>query len=97
MAESEAKSRIGEKAEPDSEEHGPITKDTPIGEAAMSSPEAPMIMMSYGLHCLGCGMTAYETIEQGCAGHGMPDEIIDRLVDELNEAADEAAADEANQ
>jgi hybrid cluster-associated redox disulfide protein len=45
-------------------------------------------MLSYGLHCIGCGMNAFETIEQGCMGHGMGDEEINSLIDELNEAYD---------
>ncbi|MBN1792168.1 DUF1858 domain-containing protein [Candidatus Woesearchaeota archaeon] len=59
----------------------------PIGEAARTSGAAPEIMFSYGLHCLGCGMMAFETIEQGCSAHGMSEEEIDKLVGELNEAA----------
>jgi hybrid cluster-associated redox disulfide protein len=63
-----------------------VTKDTLIGEAADKVPDAAEIMFSYGLHCFGCGMTAYETIEQGCSGHGMGDEEIESLVDELNDS-----------
>ena len=71
------------------DERKQVTKDTPIAEAAKSSPFAAEILMSFGLHCIGCGMTAYETIEQGLAGHGIEEETIQALVDELNEAADE--------
>lgn len=71
------------------ESSGRVTKDTPIGEAARSSPHAAEILMSYGLHCIGCGMTAFETIEQGCAGHGMDDGTVRALVEELNEAAED--------
>jgi hybrid cluster-associated redox disulfide protein len=63
-----------------------VTKDTLIGDAARMCPEAPQIMFSFGLHCIGCGMTAFESIGQGCAGHGMSEEETDALVKELNEA-----------
>ncbi|MBN2142935.1 DUF1858 domain-containing protein [Candidatus Woesearchaeota archaeon] len=68
-----------------------ITRETVIGEAARSSDDAPEIMFGYGLHCLGCGMTAFETIEQGCGAHGMSDEEIDKMVEDLNEAAEKEA------
>ena len=74
--------------EPAVQETAKITRDTMIGDAAMLAPDAAEIMFSYGLHCFGCGMTAYETIEQGCSGHGMADEEIDALVDELNESVE---------
>jgi hybrid cluster-associated redox disulfide protein len=67
-----------------------VTRDTLIGDAAREVPDAAEIMFSYGLACFGCGMTAYETIEQGCSGHGMEDEEIDNLVAELNESLERA-------
>ena len=70
----------------------PITRDTMVGDAAQMSPDAPEIMFSYGLHCFGCGMNAFETIEQGCMGHGMGDDEIDNLVKELNEAVERSRA-----
>jgi hybrid cluster-associated redox disulfide protein len=65
-----------------------ITRKTIIGDAARSSAEAAEIMFSHGLHCIGCGMTAFESIEEGCAGHGLDDKKIDSLVDELNKAVE---------
>ncbi|MBN1275606.1 DUF1858 domain-containing protein [Candidatus Woesearchaeota archaeon] len=58
-----------------------------IGEAVNEHPGAARIMLSYGLHCVGCHVANWETIEQGCRGHGMPEEMIDELVEELNELA----------
>jgi hybrid cluster-associated redox disulfide protein len=38
-----------------------------------------------GLHCIGCHMSAYETIEQGCLAHGFSKKEIDDLIKKLNE------------
>ena len=63
-----------------------IAKDMPIGEAVKKHPEAAVVMMSYGLHCIGCHVAAYETIEQGCKGHGLDDKTIDKMINDINEA-----------
>jgi hybrid cluster-associated redox disulfide protein len=61
-----------------------ITKKMLIGEIASKYPQAIEIMFKHGMHCIGCGMTAYETLEQGCMGHGMSEEDIDKMVEEIN-------------
>lgn len=42
-----------------------------------------------GLHCVGCHAATWETLEAGMMGHGMNDEMIDRLVDRLNALLEE--------
>lgn len=64
-----------------------ITKDMTIGDVVGRYPEAAAVMMGYGLHCVGCGANPYETIENGCLGHGMDEVTINKLVEELNEHA----------
>jgi len=61
-----------------------ITKDMMIGEVVAKYPHAALVMMQYGLHCIGCHVSAYESVEQGALGHGMPPEIIDEMVAEMN-------------
>lgn len=61
-----------------------VTKKMLIGEIASKYPQAIEIMFKFGMHCIGCGMTAYESIEQGCQAHGMSNEEIDKLVEEIN-------------
>ena len=41
-----------------------ITKDTIIGDVVNADPECAPILMSAGLHCLGCAMASGETIEE---------------------------------
>lgn len=61
-----------------------ITKNTLILEALKLCPEALGIMFEHGLHCVGCGGAAFETIEQGCQVHGMDDKEIEAIVEEIN-------------
>lgn len=61
-----------------------ITKDTNIGEVVQKYPETISIMMGFGLHCIGCHVSYYETIEQGCQSHGMSSEHIDKMIKEMN-------------
>lgn len=65
-----------------------ITKDMLIGEVTSKHPKTIAIMFKHGLHCVGCGMVAFETLEQGCKAHGMSDKDIDNLVKEMNKAVE---------
>jgi hybrid cluster-associated redox disulfide protein len=61
-----------------------VTKTMLIGEIASKYPRAVEVMFRHGMHCIGCGMTAYESLEQGCMAHGMSEEEIDRMVEDIN-------------
>lgn len=65
----------------------PITKDMALGDLVQGFPEAAMLLVKKGLHCIGCSMSAWETIEQGCRAHGMKDKEIESLVKEMNRIA----------
>ena len=39
-----------------------VTKDMTIGEVVRKYPAAAEIMLSYGLHCVGCHVNPFETI-----------------------------------
>lgn len=64
---------------------GPISRQTKLIDLVIKYPDAAQIVSSYGLHCIGCMAAQFETIEMGCGAHGMPDTMIDELIDELNE------------
>lgn len=66
-----------------------IAKDMTLGEVVVKFPETVKIMMSYGLHCVGCHVAAYETIEQGSAAHGMDEAQIKKMLKEMNAALKE--------
>ncbi len=63
-----------------------IKKEMTIGEVVAKYPETAEIMLGYGLHCIGCHVNPYESIEAGALGHGMSKETIDQMVNEMNEA-----------
>ena len=63
-----------------------ITGDMTIGEVVRLYPQCIEIMLSYGLHCVGCGANTLETIYEGSAGHGMPDDVFQEMLASLNSA-----------
>jgi len=66
-----------------------VTKEMTIGDIIKNHPEAIEVMLSHGLHCVGCSVQYWETLEGGCKGHGFSDEKIDKLVSEINTALTE--------
>ena len=63
-----------------------ITADTLIMECLRLNPNSAEILMSYGMHCLGCAMAHGETLEQACAVHGID---VDALVQQINDVLGE--------
>lgn len=58
-----------------------INKDMTIGELIQSFPEKAEILLSAGMHCLGCPASQGETIEEACEVHGID---VEELMIELN-------------
>lgn len=59
-----------------------VTKDTLIGDLLQESKrdELAAVLMSAGMHCLGCSIAKHETIEQAAQVHGVDaDELLNRL------------------
>ncbi len=48
-----------------------VTEKTLIGEIVMKHPEAVEVLMSIGMHCLGCPASQMESLEEACMVHGM--------------------------
>ncbi len=63
-----------------------ISKDITLGDVVAKFPEAIPIMLKFNLHCVGCHVAAYETIEQGAQGHGMDKETLEKMLAEMNKA-----------
>lgn len=65
-----------------------ITKDMLIAEILAENPEKAQILaetlMDFGIHCVGCGAAAFETLEQGVLGHGFSEEDLNNLIEQLN-------------
>ncbi len=62
-----------------------ITKDTTIGEIVEKYPQVVETLMSYGVHCVGCHVSPFESLEMGFKGHGIDDGVIEDAVKKLNE------------
>ncbi len=58
-----------------------ITKNSTIEDVVSKYPETMMIFMKHGLHCVGCHVSAFESIEEGAMAHGID---VDALVADLN-------------
>jgi hybrid cluster-associated redox disulfide protein len=53
-----------------------ITPQTNINALVAQLPIAAEVLGKFGLHCAGCGVNKYETIEQGAKAHGLRIEPI---------------------
>ena len=58
-----------------------INKDTKIGDLIQEYPEKADILLSAGMHCLGCPASQAETLEEACEVHGID---VEELVKQLN-------------
>lgn len=58
-----------------------ITADTLIMEAVQLNPNAPEILMSYGMHCIGCAMAHGESVGEAAVVHGAD---VDKMLEDLN-------------
>ncbi len=63
-----------------------ITADTLIMDCLKLNPNSAEILMSYGMHCLGCAMAHGETIEQAVNAHGND---LEELLAKLNAGVQE--------
>lgn len=53
-----------------------VTGQTLIGEIVNKHPEAIEILLSIGMHCLGCPASQMESLEEACMVHGIPAEQV---------------------
>ena len=58
-----------------------ISKDITIGELLRLNADVAPILMSAGMHCLGCPASQAESIEDAAAVHGLD---ADALVEQIN-------------
>ena len=57
-----------------------ITKKMTFADVLHKHPQSAEVFMSEGMHCVGCPMSASESIEEGCLAHGLnPDKIIEKI------------------
>jgi hybrid cluster-associated redox disulfide protein len=61
-----------------------ITKNSFINEVIKNYPGLAEDFFNLGMMCVGCPMSAQETIEQGCEAHGLTKKQTDKFVEMLN-------------
>ncbi|MBI2151519.1 iron-sulfur cluster assembly accessory protein [Candidatus Woesearchaeota archaeon] len=62
-----------------------ITKESTIGEVVREYPEVVDTLMGFGVHCVGCHVSEFESLGEGFSGHGMNEEEIKEAIIKLNE------------
>ena len=58
-----------------------INKDTKIGEIVEKYPEKVDVLLSAGMHCIGCPASQAETLEEAFMVHGID---VEDLLKEIN-------------
>ena len=58
-----------------------VDKDTTIADLLEIAPDKADLLLSRGMHCLGCPTAQMETIGEACEVHGID---VDELLEELN-------------
>ena len=65
-----------------------VNAQTLVGEIVMNHPEAVEVLLSIGMHCLGCPASQAESLEDACAVHGIPVEgVIEAINSKIAAAA----------
>ncbi len=62
-----------------------ITKDMNLAEVIFKFPQTAEVFTDYGLHCVGCFASTFDTIEMGARIHQLSEEEIDEMVIRVNE------------
>ncbi len=61
-----------------------IDENTNIAELLEKHPETAEVFMNYDLQCVGCMAAAFDTIGHGADAHGLSEEDIQALIEDLN-------------
>lgn len=67
-----------------------ITKKDNLGELVQQYPKLGRILAEdYGLHCVGCMASSFDTLEEGMKIHGYDSQEIDKTMVKLNKLVKE--------
>ncbi len=59
-----------------------VTPDMIIGDIISWYPDASLVLMKCGMHCITCGVSQYESLEQACAVHGLYVDDVAKVVND---------------
>lgn len=63
-----------------------VTKDMIISDIVKMGEEYQLVLLGFGMSCLGCPISTGETLEQGALAHDID---LEMLLDELNNIDEE--------
>lgn len=61
-----------------------LTKGTILSEVVEQSPRTAELLSEYGLHCVNCFASSFDTLETGAQVHGMGHDEMEQMIDEIN-------------
>ncbi len=62
-----------------------ITKDMTIGEILRTDETVAPVLMSMGMHCLGCPAPQAETLAEAAMVHGLDADVVEAAVNQYLE------------
>ena len=62
-----------------------LTRYDQMTSIMQECPRAAELLAEYGLHCVNCFMNEYDTLETGAQMHGMSEEEMLEMIEEINE------------
>lgn len=66
-----------------------LRRELTIGDVLEQYPDAAPLLTEKGIHCVGCHVSPFETLEEGFRSHGMGEEEIDAILVDINEKLDD--------
>ena len=60
-----------------------FNKNNTLGEVIAKKPEAQTVLLGFGMHCFGCPITQFETLEEAAMVHGVELEFLLKKLNEL--------------
>lgn len=67
-----------------------VHADMNVLEIIALHPDAAGILEIYGLHCHGCAFGSLDTLRTGALSHGLTDDDVENMIDDLTEAIKKA-------
>lgn len=62
-----------------------LSADSNLFTVSQESPRAAQLLSEYGLHCISCFFSEFDTLENGAKLHGMSDYEMNSMINEINE------------
>lgn len=60
--------------------HQSVDPRATLEELITAHPSAARVLLARRMHCVGCAVAAFETLEEACAVYGLPlDEVLEDL------------------